>query len=451
MFVRSPRYRRHAGLAALSAGLTAAALVTGCSSLTDSGQSGAAARQQVHLQAALEQGPDPFTPSTATVMGAAGKLPVPRASASAGSGAAFGSIRTVLGSTPGLYGGMNSVGSCDVEQQIRLLMADGNKGRAFAHGAGVSQEDIPAFLRGLTPVVLRADARVTGHNYRDGSANRFQAVLQGGTAVLVDEQGSPRVRCVSGSPVASPVVDSAEPEEQGKAWPGYDRGRVVVITRAAQTIDNLIIADLASNSWLARKSGTDGEADRAPEVPPAYAPGLHVTDVPESQAAGRNPVNPSAPSPNPPSPDAASPNAANPQRKASPGVTAPKPVLPDANPDRPGVPTAPDAGGSGGSGDAPQPAPVPEAPIGGNQLPLPDGGTTYEEFDTESGSVEGSETGSDDDILFGPGSAPGQGRGGAPSSDRSGSPGAAAPGSGVPGGARNAVPAPKGGGGALRG
>ncbi|MFD7446113.1 DUF6777 domain-containing protein [Streptomyces sp. NPDC059909] len=446
MFVRSPMYRRHAGLAALSAGLTVAALVTGCSSLTNSGQAGAIAKQQVHLQPALEQGPDPFTPSTATVMGAAGKLPVPRASASAGS---FRSIRTVLGSTPGLYGGRHSVASCDVEQQIRFLMADGNKGRAFAHGAGVSQEDIPAFLRGLTPVVLRADARVTGHGYRDGAAHRFQAVLQGGTAVLVDEQGSPRVRCASGSPVASPVVDSADPEEQGKAWPGYDRGRVVVITRAAQMIDSLIIADMASNSWLARKSGTDGEADRAPEVPPTYDPGLHVTEVPESQSAGPYPQNP-----NPSGSSTASPNAQNPNA-ASPGAVAPKPIVPDANPSgRQGVPTAPDGNGSGGSGGAPEPAPVPDGPIGGDQATLPEGGSTDGQSDTEGSTVDGFVTGSDDDVLFGPGDAPRSGQGGgqagSPSSGRGGA-GTTAPETTVPDVRPNAVPAPAGGGEARRG
>ncbi|MGW2564492.1 DUF6777 domain-containing protein [Streptomyces sp. NPDC001514] len=439
--------RRHAGLAALSAGLTAAALVTGCSSLTNSGQAGAAARQQVHLQAALERGPDPFTPSTATVMGAGGKLPVPRASASAGSGPAFRSIRTVLGSTPGLYGGMKSVASCDVEQQIRFLMADGNKGRAFAHGAGVSQEDIPAFLRGLTPVVLRADARVTGHSYREGAAQRFQAVLQGGTAVLVDEQGSPRVRCASGSPVASPVVDSAEPEEQGKAWPGYDRGRVVVITRSAQMIDSLIIADIASNSWLARKSGTDGEADRAPEVPPTYDPGLHVTEVPEPQSAGPYPL-----SPNPSSSTAASPNAQNPNAQ-NPNAQNPNGSSPGAAAPKQGVPTVPDANGSGGSGGAPEPAPVPDGSLGDDQATLPGGGNTYEEFDTESGSVDGS-AGSDDDILFGPGDAPGGGQGGgqagSPSSGRGGGSGVPVPDATGPDRARNAVPAPAGGGDAPR-
>ncbi|MFJ6632022.1 DUF6777 domain-containing protein [Streptomyces sp. NPDC091376] len=334
MFVRSPMYRRYAGPAVLSAGLSAALLVTGCSSLTDQGQSGSVPTQEIRLQPAAEPGPDPFTPSTATATAVSRQLPAPRASASGEGSGTVRSIRTVLGSTPGLYGGTRSVASCDVEQQIRFLVGDPGKGQAFTEGVGVSQEDMPAFLRGLTPVVLRADARVTSHGYRDGVAQRRQAVLQAGTAVLVDEHGSPRVRCVSGSPLASPVVTAGAQNEQGKPWPGYDRDRVVVITRAAQVIDNLVIVDLAGNSWMERRSGSDGEADQNPQVPPAYDPGLHVTEVPP----GPQPAGPDSPSAPPPSPDAGSPQP-TPPGTVGPGV----PTSPTRGPDGPGAAIVPDA------------------------------------------------------------------------------------------------------------
>ncbi|MGH3907098.1 MAG: DUF6777 domain-containing protein, partial [Pseudonocardiaceae bacterium] len=42
------------------------------------------------------------------------------------------------------------------------------------------------------------DTRVTNHGYRDGKATDRQAVLQAGTAVLVDEKGRPRVKCGCG-------------------------------------------------------------------------------------------------------------------------------------------------------------------------------------------------------------------------------------------------------------
>lgn len=348
MFVRSPMYRRYAGPAVLSAGLSAALLVTGCSRLTDQGQSGSVPTQEIRLQPAVEPGPDPFTPSTATATAVSRQLPAPRASASGEGSGTVRSIRTVLGSTPGLYGGTRSVASCDVEQQIRFLVGDPGKGQAFSEGVGVSQEDMPAFLRGLTPVVLRADARVTSHGYRDGVAQRRQAVLQAGTAVLVDEHGSPRVRCASGSPLASPVVTAGAQNEQGKPWPGYDRDRVVVITRAAQVIDNLVIVDLAGNSWMERRSGSDGEADQNPQVPPSYDPGLHVTEVPP----GPQPAGPDSPSAPPPSPDAASPQP-TPPGTVGPGV----PTSPTRGPDGPGAGIVPDAdppADPGGAGQDPR-------------------------------------------------------------------------------------------------
>ncbi|MEV0927192.1 DUF6777 domain-containing protein [Streptomyces spongiicola] len=352
MFVRSPMYRRHAGLAALSAGLSAALLATGCGSLTDQGQSGSTPSQEVRLLAAAEPGPDPFTPSTATATAVSRQLPAPRVSGSAaaspGTDPAVRSIRTVLGSAPGLYGGTRSVASCDVEQQIRLLVADQGKAQAFTEGVGVGQHDMPGFLRGLTPVVLRADARVTNHGYRDGIAQRHQVVLQAGTAVLVDEHGAPRVRCASGSPLASPVVTAGPVNEQGKPWQGYDRDRVVVITRAAHVIDALVLVDMAAGTWMERRSGSDGEADQNPQVPPAHDPGLHVVDAPRMPLtpAPGSPSEPPPPSPDAPAPQQASPEAVGPGTPAPPsrGPDGPPPILPDA--------PLPDGAGQGTGGPA---------------------------------------------------------------------------------------------------
>ncbi|MFD7613695.1 DUF6777 domain-containing protein [Streptomyces sp. NPDC059828] len=419
MYVCSPTHRRYARLAAQSAVLSAALLVTGCSKLTGSGQGGTEARQQVQLQPASELGPDPFTPSTATLAGAAGPPSSPRAAASASpapGSSQLGAVRTVLGSTPGLYGGTRSIASCDVEQQIRFLTADANKGRAFAHGAGVSQEDLPEFLRGLTPVVLRADARVTGHSYRAGSAQRFQSVLQSGTAVLVDEHGSPRVRCASGSPLASPVIESGATEEQGREWPGYDPDRVVVITRSADVIKTLVIADVAGNAWLARSSGTDGEADRKPGVLPPYAPGLHVTEVPAIRPGG--PADTSSPRPILPDASASASPSASPGTKAKEGAGAVSPPRPQ--PDVPqGVPV-PDAGNDPGMTG--QGMPIPDT--GSDPGMAPDGGGTLQPpFDTDSG------------VLFGPAAGPGA----APSGAKGAPQGAAQDGAGRDGAGRSSA------------
>lgn len=456
MFVRSPRHRRYAGLAAMSAGLSAAVLVTGCSNLPGHSQTGKDTSQEVRLLGAAEPGPDPFTPSTVTVTAASGKNPAPRGAVSGGAPSTVRPIRAVLGSTPGLYGGTRSVASCDVEQQIRFLTADVAKGRAFTQGAGVSQEDIPAFLRGLTPVVLRADARVTSHGYRDGMAQRYQSVLQVGTAVLVDEHGSPRVRCASGSPLGSPVVTAGEPDEKGTAWRGYDRDRVVVVTRATHMIDKLVIADIGGTGWLERRSGTDGEADRTPDVPPLYAPSTHVADVPGSQPGGPDtsssqPANPNAVAPQAPSPDAT--------RQGGPS-TSPAPARPVPVPDAGGggVVGPQSKGGEGGvpqskgdEGAVPQPdAPLPDAYPDYGPAPDaglypdyglgPDYGVYPDGFDPDYGVYPGDGLGPDygfgpdlgfgPDVGFGPEAVPN------PDHGPYGGPEAVAPDAAVPGGAK---------------
>ncbi|MCZ0997978.1 hypothetical protein O1M63_07095 [Streptomyces mirabilis] len=113
------------------------------------------------------------------------------------------------GDAPGLYGGTRNVASCDVEKQITALRADPSKNAAFASVLGIQPSAVPGYLRTLTPVQLRADTRVTNHGYRNGSATTYQAVLQAGTAVLVDDRGVPRVRCACGNPLTPPAAQQS--------------------------------------------------------------------------------------------------------------------------------------------------------------------------------------------------------------------------------------------------
>ena len=48
--------------------------------------------------------------------------------------------------------------------------------------------EIPAFVDDLTPVLLRADTRVTNHGFVDGTANQIPAVLQAGLEALGGRQ-----------------------------------------------------------------------------------------------------------------------------------------------------------------------------------------------------------------------------------------------------------------------
>ena len=147
--------------------LVAALLVAGCAGGGDRGaESSGPTGGEVFLQPLGAAGPDPFTASTVTP--AATGPPVTRTPQSPSTGTQGG--RSFSGATPGLYGGTRNAGSCDIDQQIRLLDADRGKARAFAEASGISPGSVPDYLRGLTPVVLRADTRVTNHGFGDGRA-----------------------------------------------------------------------------------------------------------------------------------------------------------------------------------------------------------------------------------------------------------------------------------------
>ncbi|RKT08085.1 hypothetical protein BX286_6165 [Streptomyces sp. 3211.6] len=333
---QAPRRHVPAGAAVLALlGLIAA----GCGAQEPEQTKGAAAEsQELTLQPVGAAGPDPFTASTSTAESAPVQPPVPNKS---GQG-----IRTVGAATPGLYGGTNRLGSCDVERQAAYLTADDAKARAFAQATGIEQEKIPEFLRGLTPVVLRADTRITNHGFRDGHADGYQSVLQAGTAVLVDDHGMPRVRCGCGNPLAAPRSAKGNPVLKGEQWNGYRPNQVVVIEPTIQPIKRLVIVNLADNTWIERKAGDDGAQDKAPKVPPPYDPAEGIPNSPPTP-------------PDDPSDPCATAGTSGPPRTAPP--TAP-PAPPSGPPSDQPPPTGPQP--------LPETAPPLDAPsTGGQHLP----------------------------------------------------------------------------------
>lgn len=206
---------------------------------------------EVFLQPTDSAGQDPYTGSTAKQSSA---LPEPSASDVPPTGAA-NELRGVEGGAPGLYGGTRQVAACDVEKQIAALGAGPAKSRSFASVAGVQPSGLPAYLRSLTPVQLRVDTRVTNHGYRDGAATSYQAVLQAGTAVLVDGRGVPRVRCACGNPLTPPVAQRAAPRVTGPRWSSYRPSNVVVVTPAPQPVSVFVLYDTQHHDWIHRHRG----------------------------------------------------------------------------------------------------------------------------------------------------------------------------------------------------
>ncbi|WP_338702758.1 DUF6777 domain-containing protein [Streptomyces sp. Q6] len=269
------RTRTRTYVAAL--GISAALLLAGCSGGSD--QNASDGKGELFLQPVAAQGPDPFTDSTATSEGSpppVTRTPQPTGSASP---SAQGE-QSYSGATPGLYGGTHSLGSCDVERQIRFLTTDQAKASAFAQASGIDRTEIPAYLRGLTSVVLRVDTRVTNHGYSDGHATTFQSVLQSGTAVMVDGYGMPRVRCACGNPLKPPVAFKGTPSHQGQPWSGYQPTKVVIVTPAPTVIENITIINIVNNTWIERPIGDNGRTDHT--VPPPTPTPVSPTPSPTS-------------------------------------------------------------------------------------------------------------------------------------------------------------------------
>ncbi|MEU9607072.1 DUF6777 domain-containing protein [Streptomyces sp. NPDC048057] len=275
-----PWWRSTPRLVLLVVGLLAAIALTLV--LTLQGGSGGGQQGEVFLQAAGSTGPDPYTESSA-------KKSAPPASTAQPSSPPQGgnTVRAVPGGTPGLYGGTQDVASCDVEQQIRYLTANQDKNKAFASVEGIAPDKVPDFLRSLTPVQLRIDTRVTNHGFRNGSATSYQAVLQAGTAVLVDDRGMPRVRCACGNPLTRPQELKGTPRTTGTPWPGYDAKKVVVVEPAPQPLNELVVYDEDGNSWFTRPTGSDGGKDQK-TTPPAQTLPSTCPSVADGQPTPEN-------------------------------------------------------------------------------------------------------------------------------------------------------------------
>ena len=195
----------------LSATLLAGALLLtaacgGGDDTTESGPDTGAGATRPLFQPAGVVGPDSFSPSfAAATYQATAARPATTTAPTVEPGS------TVSGSTPGLYAGRTYGGSganiCDVEKMIAFLTFYEERGRAWAAVQGIDVEDLDTYLRDLTPVFALYDLNVTMFGFRDGRSYGYDAVLEAGTAILIDDQGMPRARCACGNPLLGPTED----------------------------------------------------------------------------------------------------------------------------------------------------------------------------------------------------------------------------------------------------
>ncbi|QNP61952.1 DUF6777 domain-containing protein [Streptomyces genisteinicus] len=357
---RRPWWRSAPRIAVVSCLVVAAVVLSVVLTRPDGGGSGSG-QGEVFLQAAGTSGPDPFTESTARDSSAD---PSPGATEPVPSRSGTNVTRAVRGSSPGLYGGTRDRASCDVERQIRALGADRAKNEAFAGAQDISADRVPAYLRSLTPVQLRLDTRVTNHGFRDGKATPYQAVLQAGTAVLVDDRGVPRVRCACGNPLLPPVAQDSTPKQTGTPWPGYRPSQVVVVTPAPRDVETFVLYDPRSGEWIARPAGDTGEHDRKTKPPkdtsspsPSESSPSQGTSEPGTSCA------PNGGGPGCPPGDESGP-ASDPASEPPPGESpaSPAPEPPPASQPPPGEQSAPAPGSEAPAPGSDAPAPGSEAP-----------------------------------------------------------------------------------------
>jgi len=258
---------------------------------------------EIFLEPVASSGANPFTasvskaaPVSTEVPLTSPALPSPAITAAAASTptAATGLV-SYSGATPGLYGGTRHISTCDTAQLISFLQQNPDKARAWAGVEGIAPSDIPAYVATLTPVLLRADTRVTNHGFDNGHATTYQSVLQAGTAVLVDRYGVPRVRCYCGNPLTEPVPVTQAPSYTGPKWPAFQPTTVVVVAPAPQPQTVIVIVDITTGAPFARPVGGTGATDGDAPLGLLATPGPAASATPAVANLTGAWINPQAP------------------------------------------------------------------------------------------------------------------------------------------------------------
>ncbi|CAM3876759.1 DUF6777 domain-containing protein [Smaragdicoccus niigatensis] len=241
--------------------------LAGCSAKPATGTSESG---EVWLTTATAPGHNPFMPPAAAALPE--KTATPPKLTPQGNGQSI-TPQSQPGNQEGLYGGTMNNSSCDRDKMIAFLQTHPAQAKAFVEalnadstlfwsgGRQLRVDQIAAYLRELTPVILRVDTRVTNHGFDGTKATPLQSVLQAGTAVMVDGHGVPRARCYCGNPLTAPSALTATPKENGPRWAGYNPGTIVVVQPTTIVINIFVLIDIVTGQPFNRPVGSDGKKD----------------------------------------------------------------------------------------------------------------------------------------------------------------------------------------------
>ena len=182
---------------------------------------------------------------------------------------AVSGVQTVPAETVGLFGGTLDSASCNKDQLVLYLQANPDKAQAWAQTLGITAAEIPQFVAPLTPVLLRSDTAVTNHGFENGRVTVVPAVLQAGTAVLVNEYGQPVAKCYCGNPLTPAPPLAAQARFTGKQWPDFQPGTVTIIQPSSVMFTTFVLVDVVTNVTFTRPAGTDGGSDTVEADTPA--------------------------------------------------------------------------------------------------------------------------------------------------------------------------------------
>ena len=94
-------------------------------------------------------------------------------------------------------------------------------------------------------MLLARDTALTEYHFSGGEAVGSQVVLQAGSAVLVDSRGVPRVRCISGDPLA-PSHLAGSLKVSGDRWDGFAAAQVIVVTPTPKPVPSVPAEDITT-------------------------------------------------------------------------------------------------------------------------------------------------------------------------------------------------------------
>ena len=121
--------------------------------------------------------------------------------------------------------------------------------------------------------MLRSDTAVTNHGYIDGHVTSFPAVLQAGTAVLIDRYGQPVTKCFCGNPLTRPMAYT-QLTYTGRRWSSFSPTSVTYIQKTTTPASSFTLVNPVTGAAFRRAPGSSRSADQPLPTPP---PGSFTT------------------------------------------------------------------------------------------------------------------------------------------------------------------------------